>query len=35
MNIKLATICLLAGALTLPIVGYPADSDQSTTKEYA
>jgi hyperosmotically inducible protein len=37
MNTKLASICFLAGALTLPIAGYAAElaSDRSSPKAFA
>ena len=36
MKIKIATICLLAGALALPVAGYTADrdSDRSMPKAF-
>jgi hyperosmotically inducible periplasmic protein len=35
MNTKLASICFLAGALTLPIAGFAAESDRSSPKAFA
>ena len=35
MKTKLATICLLAGTLLIPIAGYPdADTDRSSVKSF-
>ena len=36
MKIKIATICLLAGALALPVAGYTGDrdSDRSSPKAF-
>jgi hyperosmotically inducible periplasmic protein len=31
MNMKLVAVCLVAGAMMLPIAGYAADSDSSAT----
>lgn len=35
MNTKLAASFFVAGALMLPIAGYPADSDRSSATAYA